>query len=101
MFFQGMIGILIFVGFAFGIWKIIIKPLLEGAGVQVDEEAVEKLTAYQLHRDALNLKLDNLNKDAEAAEEVGVIEQEMIDLKDQIKLVEDKIKEMKKKPFKS
>lgn len=95
MFFQGMIGILIFVGFAFGVWKIILKPLLEGHGVQVDEEAVEKLTAYQLRRDALSLKLDNLTKDAEAAEDIGSMEEEIKDLKDQIKLVEDKIKDIK------
>jgi hypothetical protein len=96
MFFQGIIGILLLIGFAFGIWKLIVKPLLEGAGIQVDAEAVEKLTEYQMRRDALSLKLDNLTKDAEAAEDIGSIEIEMIDLKDQIKTVEDKIKEMKK-----
>ena len=96
MFFQGLIGIVLLIVFAFGIWKIIVKPLLEGAGVQVEAEKEEKLTMYQVRRDALNTKLDNLTKDAAAAEDIGMIEQEMIDLKDQIKTVEDQIKQMKK-----
>lgn len=96
MFFQGLIYIVLLIGFAFGIWKIIVKPLLEGAGVQVEAEKEEKLTIYQVRRDALNTKLDNLTKDAAAAGDIGMIEQEMIDLKDQIETVEDQIKEMKK-----
>lgn len=96
MFFQGIIGIVLLIGFAFAIWKIIVKPLLEGAGVQVEAEKEEKLTMYQVRRDALRTKLDNLTKDADAAEDIGIMEEEMIDLKDQIEIIEDKIKEIKK-----
>lgn len=40
MFFQVIIYILTLVGFAFLAWRLIVKPILESAGVEVDEEEV-------------------------------------------------------------
>jgi hypothetical protein len=96
MFFQGIIYIILILGFVFGIWKLVIKPLLKGAEVEnLDEKQPDPLTVCEMKRDTLKIRLDTLKRDAVAAEEMASYKEAILILEHELDKVEKKIKEMK------
>lgn len=94
MFFQALVYVAILVIAAWTVWKLIIKPILEGNGIQVEED--EDTTIRTSH----TKKLDDMKKEfykktrsAEAAEESVMVSVELNNLDERIKDADEKIKD--------
>lgn len=98
MFAQGLIYIILILVFCVVAWKWVVKPLLEGAGVEnLEDPEPDELTAMQMKRDGLKIKLAKLKADAEAAGEMATMTEEMVGLEVEIKEAEEQIKTIRKK----
>lgn len=94
MFFQALIYVTIIFIFCYAMWRLVIKDLLRSKGVKVDEDKIDPLTETQAKRDELRERLEKLKKDATAADDMVGITKEIGALEHEIKLAEQKIKEL-------
>ena len=92
MFFQALLYICLIVGAVWVAWKFIVKPILEGQGIQVEEE--EDKTIRTPHTKKLKqMKKDfaEKSKSAQAAEEGVIVSKGIDDLEDRINEADDKM----------
>ncbi len=87
MFAQGIIGLLVFVGFAFLVWKFLIEPRLPSnkdlpEGVQILEEKLDRLQS-------LREELEHAKEEKEVTEELKGMDVEIEDLIKEIKRIEN------------
>lgn len=91
MFFQFMIYILIFVAFILAVWKWIIRPILEGLGIQVDEEPEVK-TEHTKRLKKTKEEHKEKSASVHAVREEKNLKEELSKMDEEIKETERKIK---------
>jgi septal ring factor EnvC (AmiA/AmiB activator) len=96
MFFQGIISILIILGFLFVVWKLIVKPVLEDHGIKVDDEPEVK-TEYTKRLDKTKKEhtekfasVDAIRKEKELKKDIKYMDNEIDETEKQIEDESDK-----------
>lgn len=95
MFAQGMIYFLLILAFGLGIWFWVIKPLLKGHGVEIDEPD-EIQTGYTKSLDKTKAEFEEKKVNVDAVTEEASLTEEMADLDKEIKKAEKKIEKKSK-----
>lgn len=94
MFFQGLVYVAILLIAAWVLWKLIIKPILEGNGIQVEEDEDTTIrTSHTKKLDDMKEEFEKKVKSADAAEETVIISKGINELDERIKDADNKMKE--------
>lgn len=84
MFFQLLTSIILIVGFCYAVWRLIIKPILESKGVEIDDEPEVK-TDHTKRLDKTRQEHTETTASVEAVREEKQLKADIEDMEQEIK----------------